>query len=69
MSPTPGKETQVTDLEIEILQVFMGHGQFSDKEIAHDLKILATKLEGNYASLVSSHINKPTDDGTCCREG
>lgn len=47
--PPHGKEVHVTELEVAVIRLFAEFGQFSDREIAHDLKLLADKLEGNYA--------------------
>lgn len=45
MSPTSGNEVYITELETEILNVFLKHRQLNDKEIVKDLKQLINKLE------------------------
>ncbi len=40
-----GKEkVGLTEVELEIMRLFAGHGQFNDGEIASDLSTLAIKL-------------------------
>lgn len=48
MSPSPGKEVQLTALEIELLAPFIKRKILADETIAKILMTLADKLENFY---------------------
>ena len=48
--PPHGKEVQLTELETQLMSVFVKHKILGDKEVADTLFTLYTKIMGNYAT-------------------